>query len=133
MAHFFGYILLPEFNFCRKHLIGFLWLREQLNNMYCPKRTVIANKVVFWEVKKISPLSLCIGLMCGKNFLVDTHQEVTAANQERFYSKVVFPLKYQGPSLANKGCGWLRGGGTWQKAEFHSKCNRRWYINRIPV
>ena len=39
--------------------------------------------------------------MYGDNFLVDTHQEVTAANQGSFNSKVVFPLEVL-PSLLTK-------------------------------
>ena len=62
--------------------------------------------------------------MCGDNFLVETHQEVTAANQGRPYSKVVFPPG-NAPKSANKDCGWLLGGGVSQEAGYDSKCNRR--------
>ena len=62
--------------------------------------------------------------MYGDNFLVETHQEVTAANQGRPYIKVVFPPG-NAPKSANKGCGWLLGGGVSQEAGYESKCNRR--------
>ncbi len=62
--------------------------------------------------------------MYGDNFLVETHQEVTAANQGKSYIKVVFPPG-NAPKSANKGCGWLLGGGVSQEAGYDSKCNRR--------
>ncbi len=63
--------------------------------------------------------------MCGDNFLVYTHQEVTAANQRRFYSQVMFPPEVL-PSLPTKAVyAWLATGwGVSQEAEYDSKCNR---------
>ena len=69
--------------------------------------------------------------MYGDNFLVDTHQEVTTANQGSFFSQVVFPPEVL-PNLPTKavvGCG----GGVSQEAEYQTKCIITAAITKSPA
>ena len=97
-------------------------ISSTFRNKYCPKRTVIANKAMFRKVKKINNQILIQSALnkpsVGTTFWW-TLQEVTAANQGRSYSKVVFPPG-NAPKSANKGCGCLLG----DMDKHTCKCNK---------